>query len=340
MKKQFVLVTGANGEIGHGLIPALSHIGNYEITALDVNQLDNSLKPYVNASIKTSVLDKNKCRRLIYNEKIDIVFHLAAILSTKAESNPETAHEVNVDGTINLLDLLNEKSRLKKQRIKFIFPSSIAAYGLPSLKAKLKAQKVNEQEFISPITIYGINKLYCEALGYYYDNYYKMLEQKPKSHHIDFRCLRFPGIISAKTIPSGGTSDFAPEMVHSAAQGKNYQSFVRADTKIPFMVMPDATRALIMLSSTPRQKLSRPVYNVAAFSVSAKKIASLVKKSFPDFKINYKVDEARQKIVDSWPAAIDDKHARNDWQWKPSYNLNSAFKEYLIPEIRSLYRKI
>jgi threonine 3-dehydrogenase len=147
----------------------------------------------------------------------------------------------------------------------------------------------------------------------------------------------FPEFISALTLPSGGTTDYGPEMIHTAAQGKNYESFVREDTKLPFMVMPDAIKAMLTLSEAPKEKLSQTVYNVTSFSIQAKEIADLVLKVFPDTEISYNPNPARQKIVDSWPADIDDSPARQDWDWQPDYDVTRAFKEYLIPEIQKKY---
>ena len=186
--------------------------------------------------------------------------------------------------------------------------------------------------------MYGINKLYCELLGTYYSKHYKLLEPRPETVFLDFRCLRFPGIISALTLPTGGTSDYAPEMIHSAAKGEGYESFVRADTAIPFMVMPDAIKAITQLANAPKEKLTQEVYNVSAFSTTTEEIAKLVNNVFPDSSISYKPDPNRQKIVDSWPADIDDSKARSDWGWKPDHDINSAFKDYLIPEISNKYK--
>ena len=175
-------------------------------------------------------------------------------------------------------------------------------------------------------------------LGNYYSQNYKMLEKRPVYRFIDFRCLRFPGIISALTIPSGGTSDYIPEMIHAAAQGKGYKSFVRPDTQIPFMVMPDAIKALILLSNAPKETLKNSVYNVNSFSVKAEEIARIVNGVFPDSLITYKPDENRQKIVDSWPMDIDDSRAREDWGWCPDYDIKKAFENYLVPQIKNLYK--
>jgi nucleoside-diphosphate-sugar epimerase len=156
---------------------------------------------------------------------------------------------------------------------------------------------------------------------------------------VDFRAVRFPGLISAMTMPSGGTSDYASEMIHAAAQGAPYTCFVRPDTRIPFMAMPDGVTALIRLASAPRGQLTRTAYNVGAFSPSAQEIRNLVLRAFPDAEIGFTVDEKRQGIVDSWPEDVDDTSARNDWGFQPAYDLDRAFSEYLIPTIRDRYAR-
>lgn len=336
-KREKVFVTGANGEVGHGLIPILYKRG-YKIIAYDINRLDDFLKPYVYKAVLGNILDKKLIVKLMRKQKPDIIFHLAAILSTKGEKDPEKAHLVNVDGTALLLEIANKLAQKEKRPIKFLFPSSIAIYGIPSLKIKNTLDPIKEEQYNNPITMYGINKLYCEFLGKYYSTNYKLLT-KNSQRFIDFRSLRFPGIISAQTIPSGGTSDYASEMIHFAAKGKEYKCFVREDTKIPFMAMPDAVKALVQLAEARRENLTQKVYNVSAFSVTAKDIFKIVKRAFPNSRIIFVPDQERQKIVDSWPAEINDSRARHDWNWQPEYDVDRAFSKYLIPEIRKKYSK-
>jgi nucleoside-diphosphate-sugar epimerase len=185
--------------------------------------------------------------------------------------------------------------------------------------------------------MYGCNKLYCEHLGRYYSTYYRQLAADQDKHSIDFRCLRFPGLISADTIPTGGTSDYGPEMIHAAAQGLPYACFVRPDARLPFMAMPDAVKSLLALESAPREKLSRLVYNVTSFSMTAEEIHDVVKQTFPFADITFKPHLSRQAIVDSWPLDIDDSAARNDWGWAPDYGQERAFNEYLMPAISRRY---
>jgi nucleoside-diphosphate-sugar epimerase len=196
---------------------------------------------------------------------------------------------------------------------------------------------VREDDFAHPTTMYGCNKLYCEELGRYYARHYKQLSVD-LNPHVDFRAVRFPGLISATTQPSGGTSDYAPEMIHAAARGEPYACFVRPDTTIPFMAMPDASDALRKLAAAPRERLTRTAYNVGAFSRSAAEIREVVAAAFPRAQITYKIDAKRQGIVDSWPADVDDSAARADWGFQPAYDFERAFREYLIPTIGSQYR--
>lgn len=337
MREDVVLITGANGEIGHGLIDHLAE-NNYMIVALDLNPLDKELRSKVAYYMVGDILDQLLLGRLVVEHRIRTIYHLASILSTKAEYNPETAHKINVEGTLNLLRLAVEQSKWQGEPVKFIYPSSIAAYGLSSAQAKLEVGKIREDQCTEPTTMYGCNKLYCENLGRYYSKYYRQLavDYDPKIS-VDFRCLRFPGLISAKTIPTGGTSDYGPEMLHAAAKGVQYDCFVRPDTVLPFMVMPDAIKSLITLEAAPKKNLTQDVYNVTSFNPTAQEIYDITMQAFPDAKIQFVPDQKRQQIVDTWPADTDDSAARHDWGWSPDYDQERAFKEYLIPSIKKQY---
>lgn len=337
MRREVVLITGANGEMGHGLISRIHQENRARIVALDLKPLDECLQPFCERFILGDILDKMLLGRLIAEYEITTIFHLASILSTKAEYNPETAHEINVEGTINLLRLGVELSQWQGKPVKFIYPSSIAVYGLPTLEQKQAVGKVSEREWCSPITMYGCNKIYCEHLGRYYSRHYRQLAKDPIKNSIDFRCIRFPGLFSADTIPTGGTSDYGPEMLHFAAQGLPYDCFVRPDSRIPFMTMPDAIKSLLMLEEAPLSKLTQLSYNVASFSPSADDIYQYVSNAFPEAKIDYHVHPQRQAIVDSWPEDINDTPARKDWGWQPDYDLERSFGEYLIPAIKTRY---
>jgi threonine 3-dehydrogenase len=284
-----------------------------------------------------SITDHRLLERILAEFEIDHVFHLAALLSTRSEFTPMTAHEVNVEGTLSLLEFAHHEGESHGRPVIFLYPSSIAAYGLPDLDTKMRAKRVREEEWNLPTTMYGCNKLYCEHLGRYYARHYKQLAADVTARRVDFRCVRFPGLISAVTVPSGGTSDYAPEMIHAAARGEPYPAFVRPDTRIPFMAMPDAIEALLQLASVPCERLTKTAYNLTAFSPTAEEICDVVTKAFPEASITWDVDEKRQRILDTWPAEVDDAAARRDWGFAPRYDFTRAFDDYLIPTIRERY---
>jgi nucleoside-diphosphate-sugar epimerase len=248
-----------------------------------------------------------------------------------------TAHEVNVEGTLNLLEFAQHEGESHGRSVVFLYPSSIAAYGLPSLEAKRRAGRVKEDQWTQPTTMYGCNKFYCEQLGQYYARHYKQLSADPLSGRVDFRAVRFPGLISAVTVPSGGTSDYVPEMIHAAATGTPYGCFVRPDTRIPFMAMPDGVEALLALARAPRASVTQTAYNLGAFAPSADEVRAEVLRAFPGADITYTIDAKRQGIVDTWPEDVDDSAARREWGFAPQYDFERAFREYLIPTIRTRY---
>ncbi len=334
-----MLITGASGEIGHGLITSIAEAGEQPIITLDVKALDAGLSRFVQQEFAGSILDTDLLDQILAEYEVDRIFHLAALLSTRSEFAPMTAHKVNVEGTMNLLEFAQKQGESHGRPVVFMYPSSIAAYGLPDVATKTAVGRVGENEWTKPTTMYGCNKLYCEHMGRYYAKRYKQLAPEPLAGKVDFRSLRFPGLISAVTVPSGGTSDYAPEMIHAAAQGKPYACFVRPDTRIPFMAMPDGVDALLGLAAAPRASLAHTVYNVGAFNPSAEEIRRIVLRAFPQAEITYAVDEKRQGIVDAWPADVDDSAARADWGYAPHYDLERAFSEYLIPTIRARYQK-
>ena len=339
MRRPAILITGANGEIGHGLITRLSADDAGSIVALDLTPLDATLSGLVSREVVGSILDRNLLERLLAEFEIDRVFHLAALLSTRAEFTPIAAHQVNVEGTLNLLEFAQRQTETHGRPVTFLYPSSIAAYGLADSATKIKVGRISEDEWNTPTTMYGSNKLYCEHLGRYYARHYKQLSAEPQGGKVDFRCVRLPGLISAVTIPSGGTSDYASEMIHAAARGQPYACFVRPDTRIPFMAMPDAISGLLALSRAPRDRLKRTAYNVGAFNPSAEEVEAIVRRTFPAAEIGYVVDDKRQRIVDSWPADVNDEAARRDWGFEPAYDFDRAFSEYLIPTVVKRYAR-
>lgn len=339
MRKPVVLITGAGGEIGHGLIERLVASGRDSIITLDLNRLPAAQSALVLREFTGSITDTALLDRILSEFEIDTVYHLAALLSTRSEFTPVTAHQVNVEGTLHLLEFAQREAESHGRPVLFLYPSSIAAYGLPDLATKQRAGRVREDDHNTPTTMYGCNKLYCEQLGRYYARYYKQLAAEPQSGRVDFRSVRFPGLISAETVPSGGTSDYAPEMIHAAAKGEAYACFVRPDTRIPFMTMPDGVQALVTLATAPRERLTRTAYNLSAFNPSADEIHAEVMRAFPDARITWRTDTKRQGIVDSWPEDVDDSAARRDWGFSPAHDVRSAFHDYLIPTIRARYGK-
>src|SRR5262245_13849473 len=269
-----VLITGANGEIGHGLIAGLAEMNGTRIVALDLNAVDDALKSKCYRTVIGDITDNSVVESLGANYDFDVIFHLAALLSTKSERMPKLAHLVNVDGTMNLLELAINEARQQGKAVTFVYPSSIAGYGFCDLECKMGAGKVKEGQWCEPRTMYGINKLYCEKLGAYYQNYYRQLDALESKGMVDFRAIRFRGLISAHTMPTGGTSDFAPEMLHAAAAKKPYACFVRGDSRIPFMAMPDGVDALLKLAAVDAKKLTQRVYNVGSFNPSADEFRS------------------------------------------------------------------
>ena len=339
MEKPVFLITGVNGEIGHSLIAYLRQkYTDADIIAFDIADIDKSLLKYEPRFYNGNVLDQKLIDQIFARNNISCVFHLASLLSTRAEKVPEFAHEVNVSGSLNILHAAAEKSMKRGKRVKVIFPSSIAVYGLPNLEEKHRAGNVRENQYLSPITMYGCNKLTVENLGEYYSRYYKLTERTSEEPVLpDFRCVRFPGLISAITMPTGGTSDYGPEMLHFAARGEHYNCFVRPDSKISFMAMPDAIKSLIGIAEARREDLKQSVYNVTSFSLTATEFRDIVTANFPAADIDYVPTPSRQRIIDSWPEDTDDSAAKRDWGWSPDYDCTRAFEDYLVPAIKERY---
>ncbi len=338
MATTYTLITGANGEIGHSLLERL-HADGHSIIAVDLQELSPAAQAFCAKTYHGTMGDitNPELYRELAQFDIGQIYHLAALLSTSAEKNPGLAQKVNVGGSLQLLDFARESGKRRNKAVVFLFPSTIAVYGFPTLAAKEAAGRVSEDEGLQPRTIYGINKLYCEQLGFYYDELFMRLAPTKESGWVDFRGVRFPGLISAFTVPTGGTSDYAPEMLHYAAQSKAYRCFVRPDARIPFMAMPDAVQALVQLSAADKTRLSRHIYNIAAFAPSAAEIHAKVLSLFPQAQVSFEPDINRQSVVDSWCADVKDEAARTDWDWKPEFDFDRCFDEYLAPNIKSYY---
>jgi nucleoside-diphosphate-sugar epimerase len=336
-RRTAILVTGAGGEMGHGLIQSLARTEeNPAIVAFDLRELPESLGQYCTETIVGDVRDDSLLEELAGRYSFGRIFHLAAMLSSTAEKSPDRAYEVNVGGTRNLLNLaVDERDRTGHSPM-VLFPSTIAVYGLPSLEAKHEAGMVSEDAFLEPRTMYGCNKLAAEHLGRYYANHHRQVEEGPTGS-IDFRAIRFPGLISAETLPTGGTTDYGPEMLHAAARNQGYECFVREDTGLPFMTMPEAVGSMLTLGSAPREGLTRTAYNVRSFSPTALEIHAALRSYYPALTVSFDPHPGRQMIVDGWPADVDDAAARADWGWTPVHSLESALETYLIPGVNAHY---
>ena len=337
MPKPVVLITGANGEIGRSLLQTVAGHGGFDVITLDLALPPESMRPMVAASYAGNIMDRYLLDQVAAHHEVDMVFHLAALLSARGERDPELAHQINVEGTLNVLRMATNQSVRLGRPVRFLFPSSIAVYGLPSPDEKRALGRVREEQWNLPITMYGCNKLYCEHVGRYYTFHATRPGAEAHAPRLDFRAIRFPGLISAETSPTGGTSDFGPAMIHTAASGVPYECFVPPDARLPFMAMPDAVRALMDLARADRSKLKTCVYNIGAFSLSALQIAERVRKAFPAARIEYVPKAARGAIVESWPEDVDDTRARTDWGWAPAYGWDRTVDEYLVPALTAKY---
>lgn len=334
-RQQAILLTGAGGEVGHGLIHKLSEAGGTPIVAVDLRPLDDELARRCHAVFAADVRDPFALAPVFARYEVTEVYHLAALLSSTGERNPQLAHEVNTQGTMNLLRLCTAQAQATGRPVKFIYPSSIAVYGLPSEAEKRRAGAVTEDQYLNPITMYGVNKLCCEHLGRYYAEHYQLLDRGAAPAPIDFRCVRYPGLISPHTAPSGGTSDYGPLMLHAAAKGEQAVCFVEEDARLPFMLMADAIEATLALARA--QALTRRVYNVASFAPTAGQIAAAIAEHFPGFQPRYEIHPGRAAIVSSWPGDIDRSAAARDLGVEANRDFPAVLAEELLPAVREMY---
>jgi nucleoside-diphosphate-sugar epimerase len=334
MSDRVALVTGANGEVGHLLIPALRARG-FDVVALDLVGVAPELREHCAATFEASVLDQETLHDMFRRWSPGFVFHLAAVLSSKAERDPDLAHRVNVQGTYGLFKLCHDETASRREAVRFLFPSTIAVYGFPDGETKAAHGAVKETEWTTPDGMYGCNKLYCELLG----SYLSVHPPGGGAPRLDFRALRFPGLISADTLPTGGTTDYAPEMLHAAAQGKPYDCFVTEESRLPFMTMPDAVETLLKIAMTDASRLTTRIYNVQAFSATAGEIRAEALRHFPRAEIGFDPVPHRQALVDSWPGSVDDAAARRDWGFAPRHDLAGALADYCIPALRARYAR-
>lgn len=310
MVKEKILVIGASGQIGVELTLALRKIyGNANVVASDLRE-QNPLLEGTGPYVSLDVMNKEMLHVQVIRQNITQIYLLAAILSATGEKNPNLAWSLNMQSLLNVLDIAREEKLTK-----VYWPSSIAVFGPTSPR-----QMCPQQTIIEPATVYGISKY----AGEFWCNYYFM------KYGVDVRSIRYPGLISYKSAPGGGTTDYAVEIFHEALEEKQYTSFLQEDTYLPMMYMPDAIRATIELMEAPAEKISiRTSYNLAAMSFSPEEIAAEIKKHIPDFIVQYKPDY-RQAIADSWPQSIDDQVARRDWGWKEEFSLSEMVQDMLI----------
>jgi nucleoside-diphosphate-sugar epimerase len=309
MIKEKILVIGASGQIGVELTLALRKIyGNANVVASDLRE-QNPLLVGTGPYVSLDVMNKEMLHVQVIRQNVTQIYLLAAILSATGEKNPGLAWSLNMQGLLNVLDIAREE-----QIHKVYWPSSIAVFGPSSPR-----QNCPQQTIIEPITVYGISKYAGEFWCNYFHNRFK----------VDVRSIRYPGLISYKSAPGGGTTDYAVEIFHEALEEKKYECFLKEDTYLPMMYMPDAIKATIELMEAPADKISiRTSYNVSGMSFSPKEIAAEIKKQIPDFEMTYKPDY-RQAIAESWPQSIDDSVARKDWGWKEEFGLKSMVEDML-----------
>jgi nucleoside-diphosphate-sugar epimerase len=309
MIKEKILVIGASGQIGVELTLALRKIyGNANVVASDLRE-QNPLLEGTGPYVSLDVMNKEMLHVQVIRQNFTQIYLLAAILSATGEKNPNLAWNLNMTGLLNVLDIAREEKIHK-----VYWPSSIAVFGPTSPK-----QNCPQQTIIEPSTVYGISKYAGEFWCHYYYQRFG----------VDVRSIRYPGLISYKSAPGGGTTDYAVEIFHEALEEKKYECFLKEDTYLPMMYIADAIRGTIELMEAPASKISiRTSYNLSGMSFSPKEIAGSIKKYIPAFSISYKPDY-RQAIADSWPQSIDDTVARNDWGWKNEYDLDKMTREML-----------
>jgi nucleoside-diphosphate-sugar epimerase len=309
MIKEKILVIGASGQIGVELTLALRKIyGNANVVASDLRE-QNPLLEGTGPYVSLDVMNNEMLHVQVIRQGITQIYLLAAILSATGEKNPGLAWNLNMQSLLNVLNIAREEKLHK-----IYWPSSIAVFGPTSPK-----QDCPQQTIIEPTTVYGISKY----AGEFWCNYFY------QRFGVDVRSLRYPGLISYKSAPGGGTTDYAVEIYHEALEEKKYQCFLKEDTYLPMMYMPDAIRATIELMEAPAENISvRTSYNLSGMSFSPGEIAAEIKKHIPAFSVSYKPDY-RQAIADSWPQSIDDSVARKDWGWKEEYDLGKMTSDML-----------
>ncbi|MBE7177408.1 MAG: NAD-dependent epimerase/dehydratase family protein [Mucilaginibacter polytrichastri] len=307
---EHILVIGANGQIGTELVTALRlRYGSSAIVACDIRRPDYDTEnagpfEFVN------VLDKDNLLAIFQKYKPTQVYLLAALLSATGEQNPKLAWDLNMNGLLNILDLA-----IVFNVARIYWPSSIAIFGPSTPK-----QHTPQFTVMDPNTVYGISKLAGERWCEYYFH----------KHKLDIRSIRYPGLISWKAAPGGGTTDYAIHIFHDALKKSSYQSFLSAGTRLPMMFMDDAIRGTLELMDAPAEQIRiRSSYNFAAIDFTPEELAASIRTFIPDFTLEYNDHDPRQAIADSWPQSIDDSAARTDWSWKPAFDLAATTHEML-----------
>lgn len=307
---KIILITGATGQIGSELTPILRrHYGADHVIAAGYRQSADqkiaSTGPFYNLDIR----DTAAVEHVIQKHQVDTIFHLAALLSAVAENKPQLAWDINMNGLLNILEIV------RRHRCTLFFPSSIGAFG-PGTPLENTPQDTIQR----PTTLYGITKVSGELLCDYYHQRYG----------VDTRGLRFPGLISYQTPPGGGTTDYAVEIFYAAIRHQHYQCFLKPDTRLDMMYMPDALRAMQQLMETDSEHLKhRNAFNVAAMSFTPEQLSAEIRKHIPEFTIHYQVDPVRQAIADSWPRYMDDSAAREEWGWHAEFDLPAMVNDML-----------
>lgn len=314
--KPKVLITGSLGQLGTGLARLMrKQYGQQNIVMSDILKAPKSIieaGPYIYADI----MDFKNLQEIIVTMQIDWIVHFSALLSAVGETNIPLAMRVNIEGMHNVLELA------KQYRLKLFVPSTIGAFGPTSPRNPTPDLTIQR-----PQTIYGVSKVHAELMGEYYQHKFG----------VDFRCLRFPGIISAETSPGGGTTDYAVQIFHDALTTKHHECFLKPDTRLPMMWIDDCIRSVVTYMETPADKLKLRTYNVHAMSFTPEELYNAIKKKVPDMTISYKPD-ARQKIADTWPQVFDDTGARQDWGWKPDYDLDGLV-DNMLNYLKPYYQK-
>jgi nucleoside-diphosphate-sugar epimerase len=308
-----ILITGALGQIGTALTTALNNkFGQENVIISDIRDFTSTQNKYY----QLDILNKVKLEEIIESEKITIVYHLAALLSATGEKDPFLCWDINMNGTLNILEL-----GVKHKLFRIFIPSSIAVWG-----EGINRDNTEQDSVLRPATMYGVTKVAGEILANYFYNKYKL----------DIRGIRYPGIISSETLPGGGTTDYAVEIFYEAIKNKKYECFLSEDTMLPMMYMEDCIKATLDLMDAPVENLIHHAdFNVGAISFTPKELALEIKKHIPEFEISYKPDY-RQNIADSWPRSIDDSAARKEWNWNHSYDLEkmtSTMIKNLTPKL-------